>query len=300
MAKISVCLATFNEEKNIGDCLESVRQLAEEMVIVDGASTDKTVAIAKKYGAKVIVRENPAMFHINKQKAFEAATGDWILYLDADERVTPELKREILSATRHTVHDGYWMPRKNIIFGRWIEHSGWYPDYQLRFFRRGRGRLPCKSVHEQPILKGKAGYLKNPLQHENYQTISQFVARLNRYTENDKNLFLSENKKIQWHDAIRFPASEFLKRFFLEQGYKDGLHGLVLSIFQSFSAFVTFTKIWEAEGFKEANDRDFLGRTEKELSRANKEIKYWFLTAKIENASNLAEKVWFLILRKTK
>jgi len=292
-------LATFNEEKNLGDCLESVRGLAAEIVVVDGTSTDKTVAVANKYRAKVIVRENPPMFHINKQKAFEAATGDWILYLDADERVTPELKREILSATRNRIHDGYWIPRKNIIFGRWIEHTGWYPDYQLRLFRRGQAYLPCKTVHEQPVLKGQAGHLKNPLWHENYQTVSQFIARLDRYTENDKNLFLSENKKIQWHDAIRFPVSEFLKRFFLEQGYKDGLHGLVLSLFQSFSAFVTFTKIWEAEGFKEADSRDFLAKTQKELAKALGEIKYWFLTIKFENASNLVEKIWYRILRKT-
>lgn len=146
--KISVCLATFNEEKNLKACLESVKW-ADEIVIVDGTSTDKTVAIAKKYGAKVIIRENPLMFHINKQKAFEAATGDWILYLDADERVSPELKKEILSVVNQKDFNGFWMPRKNIIFGKWIRHTGWWPDQQLRLFRRGKGKLACQSVHEQ-------------------------------------------------------------------------------------------------------------------------------------------------------
>jgi len=133
MSKISVCLATFNEEKNIKDCLESVRQLVDEIVIVDGTSTDKTVEIAssigrsasgrKKPNIKIIVRENPLMFHINKQKAFEMATGDWILYLDADERVTPELKKEIQSATHTKQLYGFWIPRKNIICGKWIKNS---------------------------------------------------------------------------------------------------------------------------------------------------------------------------------
>lgn len=299
MSKISVILATFNEEKNIKDCLESVRRLANEIIIVDGSSTDKTVEIAEKYTDQIFIKENPPMFHINKQLAIEKATGDWILYLDADERITPELKREIQDAIRDTKYDGYWIPRKNIIFGRWIEHTGWYPDYQLRLFRRGQAYLPCKTVHEQPVLKGQAGHLKNPLKHENYQTISQFVVRLDRYTENDKNLFLSQGKTIEWHDAIRFPAGEFFKRFFLEQGYKDGLHGLVLSVLQSFSSFVTFAKIWEARGFKETDSQDFLARIQKELVRTAKEIKYWFLTAKVENAPNLVAKLWYRILRKT-
>lgn len=306
MVKISVCLATFNEEKNLADCLKSVQGLADEIVIVDGTSTDKTVAIAKKYGAKVIVRENPPMFHLNKQKAFEAATGDWILYLDADERVTPELKKEISEvtsvqrlATSENKPAGFWLPRKNIIFGKWMEHTGWYPDYQLRLFRRGQAFLPCQTVHEQPVLQGQAGHLENPLWHENYQTISQFMGRLDKYTENDKNLFLAQQKKIEWFDAIRFPAAEFLKRFFREQGYKDGLHGLVLSLFQSFSAFVTFAKVWEAGNFKETDSQNFLVKTQKELVGALGEMRYWFLTAKVENTGNPVKKIWYRILRKT-
>ena len=198
MIKISVCLATFNEEKNIKACLESVKW-ADEIIIVDGTSTDKTVKIAQKYTPKIIVRENPLMFHLNKQKAFEAATKDWILYLDADERVDEKLKKEILAAVKKKGFSGFWMPRKNIIFGKWIKHSLWSPDYQLRLFRRGKAFLPCKSVHEQPKLTGKAGYLKNPLIHENYQTVSQYVEGLNNlYTENDLRVYLRKKKKIYW------------------------------------------------------------------------------------------------------
>lgn len=298
MSKISVCLATFNEEKNIKDCLESVRQLADEIVIVDGTSSDKTVEIAKKYTSKIIVRENPLMFHINKQKAFETATSDWILYLDADERVTPELKKELQYAIRNTQYAGFWIPRKNIIFGKWIQHTGWYPDHQLRLFKRGKAYLPCKSVHEQPELSGKAGRLKNPLIHLNYQTISQFIRRLNElYTENDKNVFLAEGKKIEWYDAIRFPAGEFLKRFFHQEGYKDGLHGLVLSLLQAFSVFVTFAKIWETQGFKEVKEEGFLEKVEKELVKGRKQLRYWFLTSRI-NEENVSLKKMVLKIRR--
>lgn len=284
MPKISVAIATFNEEKNIGDCLESVRQLADEIVIVDGTSTDRTVEIAKKYTKKIIVRENPLMFHINKQIAFDRASGDWVLYLDADERVSQSLKKEIQKKIKKTKRDGFWIPRKNIIFGKWIKHSLWYPDYQLRLFRRGKAYLPCKSVHEQPKLSGKAGYLKNPLIHYNYQTVSQYVKRLNDlYTENDVRIFLAKKKKLHWYDAIRFPAQDFLSTFFARQGYKDGLHGLVLSILQAFSTFITFTKLWEAQGFKTKELQ--LSQVDKEFTRLKREVNYWLRSKQIEEAS---------------
>lgn len=281
MNKISVCLATFNEERNIKECLESVKW-ADEIVVVDGTSSDKTVALAKKYTPKVIVRENPLMFHLNKQKAFEAATKDWILYLDADERVDEKLKKEILAAIEKKSFNGFWIPRKNIIFGKWIKHSLWHPDHQLRLFRRGKAHLPCKSVHEQPELTGKAGYFKNPLIHEHYRTISQYVEKLNNlYTENDMRVFLRKKKKVHWYDAIRFPTEDFFSTFFAREGYKDGLHGLVLSILQAFSTFVTFAKLWEKQGFKEAEPEGFLQKVSQELTKAEKDFGYWLLTARI-------------------
>ncbi len=306
MSKISVILATYNEERNIKDCLESVKDLADEIVIVDGSSIDRTVEIAKKYTKQIFIRENPLMFHINKQYAIEKATGDWILYLDTDERATPELKKEILDATcpsggrvRYPLNAGYWIPRKNIIFGKWIKHTGWWPDYQLRLFRRGKGYLPCRTVHEQPVVKGKTGKLRESLVHYNYQTIFQFIDKLNRlYTENDKNLFLAEKKKIFWHEALSWPANEFFKRFFKEEGYKDGLHGLILSLLQAFSVLVTFAKIWEAQGFKEVKEEDFLLKTEREFQKAIKDLKYWFLTSKIDQVKNPINKIWLKIQRK--
>ncbi|PJE68911.1 hypothetical protein COU96_02635 [Candidatus Shapirobacteria bacterium CG10_big_fil_rev_8_21_14_0_10_38_14] len=311
MKKLSVILATFNEEKNIKDCLESVHQLADEIIIVDGSSTDKTVEIASSIGRsasgrkkpeiKILIKNNPPMFHLNKQLAIEKAIGDWILYLDADERVSPKLRQEInQKINAKTKFNGFWIPRKNIIFGKWIRHTGWYPDYQLRLFKNGQAFLPCQSVHEQPKLTGEADYLENFLIHYNYRTISQFVTKLNYlYTENDKKVFLAEGKKISWPDALRWPTAEFLKRFFKQEGYKDGLHGLVLSLLQSFSALVTFAKIWENQEFKKIEPENFLVKIEKEFGPIIKEFKYWFLTSRIKQTKSFFKKNFYRLVRKS-
>lgn len=300
MKKLSVILATFNEEKNIKGCLDSVRQLADEIVVVDGTSTDKTVEMARKYTPKIITKDNPPMFHLNKQLAIEKAEGEWILYLDADERVSPELAKEITATiNKSPSENGFHIPRKNIIFGKWIENTGWYPDYQLRLFRRGKAKLPCKSLHEQPELEGDAGKLVSPLIHYNYRTVFQFVDKLNRlYTENDKKIYLHQKKKIVWLDSLRMPVSEFTKRFFYEKGYKDGLHGLVLSLLQAFSALITFAKIWEEEDFKEDKENSYIEKMEIELKKIFKDFNFWILSAKKDETKNVIKKTFYRIRRR--
>ena len=298
MNSISVILATYNEEKNILRCLKSVLW-ADEIVIVDGTSTDKTVELAKKYTKNIIVKDNPPMFHLNKQLAIEKAKGDWILYLDADEEISDELKNEILNTVKETKFNGYWIPRKNIIFGKWIEYTGWYPDYQLRLFRNGKGRLPCKSLHEQPEVEGETAKLENALVHYNYNNVDQYLHKLvNIYTTNDKETKKKENIKADLKEAIRFPVSEFLKRYYLEKGYKDNLHGLVLSMFQSFSAFITYAKIWEEQGFPGAQSASFLNEVETEFARVAKEFRYWSLTTKINDSPGVLKKFWYRLRRK--
>ena len=184
MKKISVVLAVFNEEENLKSCLDSVKDLAWEIVVVDGGSTDKTLEIAKSFGAKIIQTNNPPVFHINKNKAINAAQGDWILQLDADEIVARELAEEIkrIIALKSDVN-GYWIPRRNFFLGRFLTKGGQYPDYTLRFYRRGKGRLPAKDVHEQAEVSGKVGYLKNDLLHLRDKVFSEYLKRFNRYTD---------------------------------------------------------------------------------------------------------------------
>jgi glycosyltransferase involved in cell wall biosynthesis len=191
--KLSVVLATFNEEKNIGDCLESVKDIADEIIIVDGTSTDRTVEIAKSFGADVTVTDNPPVFHINKQKALEKAAYPWILQLDADERVSKALAKEIKAVIamrdaeiaeyqkklkkrelflRHqklveerdgqigkkeeTEYSAFFLPRKNYFLGRYLKYGGVYPDGVIRIVKKGKAHFPCKDVHEQIAVDGQA------------------------------------------------------------------------------------------------------------------------------------------------
>lgn len=248
MVTLSVVLATYNEEKNLPDCLESVKNLADEIVVVDGSSTDKTVEIAKKYGAKVKITDNPSIFHINKQKAIDMATSDWILQLDADERVTSELQEEIKSsiADSKSSINGYWIPRKNFFLGRFLTKGGQYPDYTLRLYRKDKGRLPQKSVHEQAIVEGKIGYLKNPLIHIADPTFSRYLMRFSRYT----NLLAEElkEKKIG-RNPIRgikylfiLPVWWFLLTYIRHKGFMDSWQGFVFSFFSALRFPVAYKK----------------------------------------------------------
>ncbi len=251
MTKISVAILTFNEEKNIAACLDSVSQLADEIVLVDEKSSDKTVTIAKKYTSKIFFVDHEVNFHKHKQIAFDKCTGDWIFQIDADERVTPDLAAEIKKVVANGAFSGYEIPRKNIIFGKWIAHTGWYPDYQVRLFQHGKGQLTTQSNHEQIKVDEPVGKLSADLLHEHYHSIEQFIDRLNRYSGNDAEVLCAAGEKVIWSDALKYPADEFFKRFFLWEGYLDGIHGLVLSLFQAFNRLVVFAKLWEKQKFVE-------------------------------------------------
>lgn len=276
MNKISVALLTFNEEDNVAECLESVKW-ADEIILVDEKSSDKTVSIVKKYTKNIFLVDHDPMFHKNKQYALEKCTGDWILQIDADEVVTPELKTEILTIINNEKYIGYQIPRKNRIFGKYMEHTGWYPDYQVKLFKNGKGHYPCKTVHELIEISGEVGTLKNDFLHHHYNSISQFLARLDKYTTNDAQYLLKKGEKINWTDAVKFPADEFFRRFFLWEGYKDGLHGLVLSLLQAFSRLIVFAKIWEKQNFWEYGDKNFLKEVKGETKKVRKDWNHWLM-----------------------
>jgi glycosyltransferase involved in cell wall biosynthesis len=285
MSTLSVVISAFNEEKKIKDCLESVKDLATEIIFVDNTSSDDTPEIAKKYTDKIFIRKNNMMLNVNKNFGFEKASGDWILSLDADERVTDELRTEIneVIESEHSVN-GYLIPRKNILFGKWVKNSIWWPDYQLRLFKKNSGKFPEKHVHELIEVEGSAEKLENPLLHYNYETVNQYLYKLDRiYTENEVERILSSGKKLSWHDAVSMPVHDFLKTYLLQKGYKDGLHGLVLSMLQAFYAEIVFAKVWEKQGFDESSIS--LSSIYKEFSKLGLEFEYWFLTAFLEEAA---------------
>jgi len=254
--KLSLCLAVRNEEKNIHYALDSTVKWVDEVVIVDGGSTDKTLDILRSYGEKVkiIQTDNPPMFHINKQKAIEAAQGEWILQLDADEEITPELREEVLQlvnseqgtvnseefiqnsktqipeknssqSTVHSTHQfAYQIPRKNFFMGRALMKGGVYPDYTIRLYRNNTVYFPCKDVHEnvvpKPELKIQSdwfGTIANPMNHYSDPTFSRYLARWQRYTKAEAERVLEEAKKIYGNDKnkLRLWKAIFLAKSFL-------------------------------------------------------------------------------------
>lgn len=252
---ISVVLATYNEEENIAACLNSIKDIADEIVVVDGSSKDKTVEIAKKFGARVKITTNKPIFHINKQMAIDMATKDWILQLDADEKVTPELAKEIKSIINNQssiINDtnGYWIPRKNWFLGRFLLKGGQYPDYTLRLYRKGKGRLPQKDVHEQAEVEGKVSYLKNSLLHYPYKNFQDYIFKWDRYTDliatqikedmKNKNVLI----RILYGFGFVFlkPIFWFLSTHIRHKGFTDLWPGFVFSLFSSLRFPVSYIK----------------------------------------------------------
>lgn len=295
MATISVAISAWNEEKKITKCLESLGW-ADEIIVVDNSSSDITGTIARQYKAKVYVQPNHPMLNVNKNFGFEKARSDWILSLDADEVIPPGLAKEITSVIQNSGAVGYWIPRKNILFGKWIRHGLWWPDKQLRLFRRGKGKFPCMHVHEYLEVDGPTDSLREPYIHNNYESVSQFLRKMDTlYTESEVEKLLRTRYQLAWYDAIRFPASDFIKIYFAQGGYKDGLHGLVLAFLQAFYSFVVFAKVWER---KQCIDIEIpLDHVSRELQKNGRDFSYWVLTLKIQESRFFMGKIWLKFRR---
>lgn len=247
MIKLSVVLAVFNEEKHLKDCLESIKGLAWEIVVVDGGSKDKTLDIARQFKAKIIQTDNPINFHINKNIAIDTASGDWVLQLDADEvasrELVEEIKKEIASKSNIC---GYWIPRKNFFLGKFLSKGGQYPDYTLRLYKKDKGRLPGKDVHEQAVVSGKVGYLKNDLLHNKDNKFSDYMIRFNRYTDLYSQKLREQNTTLNVFSFINFiiikPVFWFLKSYLRHKGFVDGFAGFIFALFSSLRFPVAYFK----------------------------------------------------------
>lgn len=244
---LSVVLATYNEEENIAKCLESVKEIADEIIVVDGGSIDKTVEIAKKFNAKVTVTDNPPIFHINKQKAVDRASGEWILQLDADEVVSEELKREITETTKqNNPAEGYYLKRRNFFLGHWMRKGGQYPDPVIRLFQKGKGKFPCKSVHEQIEISGKAGILKNDLLHYAAPTLDKYLENNNRYATLVAEEFVKARLPVNLLTLAKYlllkPIYTFLLIFFRHKGFMDGYPGFIFAFYSGWLYVRAYTK----------------------------------------------------------
>ncbi len=227
--------------------MKSVEGWADEIVVVDGNSTDKTVEIAKKFTDKIFSHKNELMFHKNKNLAIEKCTSDWIFFLDADEVVTDELKKEITDIINNAANsfDGYDMPRSNYFLGRFLKKGGQYPDTRVRLFKKGKGVWPCKSVHEQINMNGEVGHLKNNLLHYSYESLGEYWKKANIYT-----LLTAENiKKERSGVFVKFlkyvfylPIYTFFNIFVRHKGYVDSWQGLLFAKFSALHFPIAYIK----------------------------------------------------------
>jgi len=244
MAKLSVVIITKNEEENIKQCLESVKW-ADEIIVVDSFSTDKTVEIAKQYTKKIFLNDNSKCINLNKNLGMEKATGDWILVLDADEIVTPKLAAKLKEILRKDDKhfDGYSVIRECNFLGKWMRHGGWY-EYEPKMVRKGKGSYP-KGLHDALRIDGKVGYLENSLLHYNFKTVSEWINKMDFYTALEANEMEEKGLKFSVGPAFYSPIGVFFRQYFSKAGFKDGLHGFTAAIFAAFYDFVKHAKLWE-------------------------------------------------------
>lgn len=244
---LSVIVITKNEEDVLKDCLESIKDIADEVIVVDSLSTDKTVEIAKELGAKVY--ENKFIdFSKQRNFAFSKAQSDWILYIDADERLTKELAENIKDKLLNNKNEeitAYKVKRKNFYFWKYE----WpYVEKLERLFRRDSFKEWKGIVHETPVFEGKIGELDGYLSHYTHQDLSSMLEKTNKWSEYEAELRLRANHpKMSWWRFLRVILTGFFKSYFLEKGYKNGTAGLVEVIYQSFSMFITYAKLWEKQ-----------------------------------------------------
>jgi glycosyltransferase involved in cell wall biosynthesis len=247
--RISVCIVTFNEEANITRTLESVKSIADEMIVVDSHSTDQTVARAKSLGARVY-DEDWKGFAAQKNSAIAKAACDWILSLDADEEVSPELGASILSlrnANQPDPHfDGFLMPRRNLYLGRWIKRGGYYPDRKLRLVKRTLAKFELRDVHEDMKLSGNTGRLKGDLIHHAYPELENFIEHANRYSSLGAHMVVKDRRVgFSFVNIVLRPAFRFFYDYILRGGFLDGREGLLVHMTHASYVSWKYAKAWE-------------------------------------------------------
>lgn len=292
MDGISVIINTFNEEKHLETAIRSVKAFATEIVVVDMHSTDKTVEIAKKHKAQVFFHKHMGYVEPARNFAIEKASCEWILILDADEEIPSSLAKHLVEIVESPEAQYYRVPRKNLIFNAWIEHTGWWPDYNIRFFKKGYVSWGDE-IHSVPITQGKGADLpaeeKYAIIHNNYASIDEYLARMNRYTTIQSDALVAAGYKFMWTDLMRKPSQEFVRRFFASRGYQDGVHGLALASLQAASELVLYLKVWQATKFEKHSIS--LLRLNEEIAKNRKEVNYWKADAQVVSRGSLVDRL---------
>jgi hypothetical protein len=245
--KISATVITLNEQRHIRQCLESLLGIVDEMIVVDSGSQDATLEIAAQLGAKTFVRE---WVNYSDQKNFASSLAqyEWILSLDADECLSATLRQDILQAKQNPTHAvAFEFPRKAFYLGRWIEHSGWYPDHKVRLFLNSKARWEGRFVHESLSIDGPIVRLRGDLLHYSCESISEHIRTLDRYTTLAAEDLWHRQKRSGWTQLLTSAFAAFVKSYWLTQGFRDGMQGLVIACFASYYNLVKYAKLWELE-----------------------------------------------------
>lgn len=298
---LSVVINTKNTAKTLARALKSV-SFADEIIVVDMHSQDDTVKIARKYTDHIFTFDDVGYVEPARNFALSKATSDWILVIDADEEVSPGLEKLIQgivdSKNQVELPDCFYVPRKNLVFDKWITLTGWWPDYQLRLFRKDHVEW-SDQIHSVPITRGEVKELParedSALLHHNYQSVEQFVDRLNRYTSVQSKQATDKKVTITASSLLEAFQDDFLRRFFQNKGIEEGVHGAALSLLQSFYQTVVQMKTWEKQGFAQPSldPRDSLAT----LQKFRKELAYWISDWQVHHTTGLAN-LWWRLRRK--
>lgn len=298
MPTLSVIITTKDHESIIERALRSVK-FADEIVIIDLHSQDKTVEIARQYTQKIFTHQNYGYVEPVRNFSISKASGDWILIIDADEEIPAGLRKalnSIVSAENQTeLPDCFYLPRKNIIFNQWIQKTGWWPDFQLRFFKAGHVEW-LDQIHSVPITRGEVKEFpareKFAIVHHNYQTIDRFIIRLNHYSSIQAQEKTAVEQLVQPSTVFKTFAQELFQRLFAQQGYQEGLHGLSLSLLQSLSEAVVLMKVWEEAGFERSQEspQQFLHA----VKQFRRELAFWVAEAQLQEVKGLGRLYWRL------
>jgi glycosyltransferase involved in cell wall biosynthesis len=243
MPTLSVILITKNEAANIRDCLNSV-SFADEIIVLDSGSTDSTVELCRSFTQQVFRNADWQGFGVQKNRALNQAQGEWILSIDADERVTPALRAEIQQIIQHPMEVAFRIPRCSYYCGRWIKHSGWQPDYVTRLFRRDSARFSNDLVHEQvQLLSGKIGTLQNPLLHYSFTSLEEVLDKINHYSSASAHTLKDKGQPSSLKKAIVHGLWTFVRTYFLKRGFLDGREGFLLAVSNAEGTYYRYLKL---------------------------------------------------------
>jgi len=289
--KISAVVNTRNEAENIFDCLKSLH-FCDEIVVVDMESEDDTKKIAKQFTDRIYEHKMVGFVEPARNFAINKALGDWIFIVDADERVPKTLATKLIGIADKNEVDFVRIPRKNLVFGEWLHHSRWWPDYNIRFFKKGAVEWQDE-IHSVPITYGTGINLEaepgTALEHLHYRNVDEYFIRALRYSGQQAKELIESGYKFDPADLIKKPIGEFLSRFFAGEGYKDGLHGLVVAFLQFFSVLLIYLKVWQADSHHPVKEKEFSPLWQQSFIEKFKEFRYWFITVKLQNSSSKTE-----------